>query len=76
MEKPEVLVVRDVVNRNADRSKMAGSPARRHNADLILPELALGMDILKHLHLFLAFGEQALYIAPDRAMGGASPAKP
>jgi hypothetical protein len=31
---------------------------------LILPELSLGMDVLKHLHLFLSFGEQALYVAP------------
>jgi len=76
VEKPEVLVVPDVMNRNADRSKMAGNPAYRHNAGLILPELSLGMDILKHLHLFMAFGEQALYIAPDGAMGDASAAKP
>ena len=47
----------------------------RHK-DLAIPELSLGMDILKHLHLFLAFGEQALYIAPDGAMGDAPPAKP
>jgi hypothetical protein len=72
VEKPEVLVVRDVMNRNADRSRMAHNAAYRHNAGLILPELSLGMDILKHLHLFLAFGEQALYIAPDGAMGDAS----
>jgi len=75
VEKPEVLVVRDVMNRNADRSRVAANPAYRHNAGLILPELSLGMDILKHLHLFMAFGEQALYIAPDGAMADAS-AKP
>lgn len=54
---------------------MAHNPAYRHNAGLILPELSLGMDILKHLHLFLAFGEQVLCIAPDGAMADAS-AKP
>jgi predicted aspartyl protease len=78
VEQPEILVVPDVMNRNADRSRMADNPAYRHNAGLILPELSLGMDILKHLHLFLAFDEQALYIAPDSAMAAAlaPPAKP
>jgi hypothetical protein len=76
VDRPEVLVVPDIMNRNADRSRMANNPAYRHNAGLILPELSLGMDILKHLHLFMAFGEQALYIAPDGAMADAPPAKP
>lgn len=61
---PEVLIVPDVMNRNADRSKIADNPTHRHNENLILPELSLGMDVLKHLHLFLSFGEQALYVAP------------
>ena len=61
---PEVLIVPDVMNRNADRSKIADNPTHHHNENLILPELSLGMDVLKHLHLFLSFGEQALYVAP------------
>lgn len=71
---PEVLIVPDVMNRNADRSPMARNRAYRHNADLILPDLSLGMDVLKHLHLYLSFGEQALYVAP--ADGVAAPDRP
>jgi hypothetical protein len=71
MDRPEILIVPDVMNRNADRSPLARSRAYFHNADLILPELSLGMDVLKHLHLYLAFGEQALYVAPAEA--GAAP---
>jgi len=67
----EVLIVPDVMNRHADRSKMADNPVYHHNANLILPELSLGMDVLKHLHLYLAFGEQTLYVAP--AETGAPP---
>src|SRR5262249_30728382 len=70
MDNPEVLIVPDVMNHNADRSPMARNRAYLHNSDLILPELSLGMDVLKHLHLFLAFGEQALYIAPAEAVPG------
>jgi hypothetical protein len=64
------------MNRNADRSPMAENPVYHHNAGLILPELSLGMDVLKHLHLFLAFGEQALYVAPDPALPRVTSAKP
>jgi len=31
------------------------------------------MDVLKHLHLFMAFGEQALYVAPNEGVAGALP---
>ena len=73
VDNPEVMVVPDIMNRNADTSPMARNRAYHHNADLILPELSLGMDVLKHLHLFMAFGEQALYIAPDIAVPGTPP---
>ena len=71
VDNPEVMVVPDIMSRNADKSPMARNRAYHHNADLMLPELSLGMDVLKHLHLFMAFGEQALYIAPDIAAPGA-----
>lgn len=76
IEQPEVLIVPDVMNRNADRSPIALNPAYRHNADLVLPELSLGMDVLEHLHLYIGFGEQALYVAPADAVPKLSPAKP
>jgi Aspartyl protease len=66
-DRPDVLIVPDIMNRNADTSPMARNRAYRHNADLTLPELSLGMDVLKHLHLYLSFGEQALYVAPADA---------
>jgi predicted aspartyl protease len=72
MENLEVLIVPDVMNHNADRSPMALNRAYLHNSDLILPELSLGMDVLKHLHLYLAFGEEALYLAPGGAGSGAT----
>jgi hypothetical protein len=66
----DVLIVPDMMNRHADRSRIADNPAHLHNDNLILPELSLGMDVLKHLHLFMAFGEQALYVAPEEAVPG------
>ncbi|HEX4272636.1 MAG TPA: hypothetical protein VHZ32_14670 [Rhizomicrobium sp.] len=40
------------------------------------PGIALGMNVPKHLHLYIAFGEQALYIAPADAVPQVMPAKP
>ena len=76
IEHPEVMIVPDVMNHNADRSPMARNPLYHHNDDLVLPELSLGMDVLKHLHLYIAFGEQALYLAPADAVPQLSAAKP
>jgi hypothetical protein len=73
VERPEVMIVPDIMSRNADKSPMARNRAYRHNADLILPELSLGMDVLKHLHLYLAFDEQALYLAPAGSTVGLAP---
>ena len=67
IDRPSVLIVPDVMNRQAERSRMARNRTRRHNADLVLPDLSLGMNVLKDLRLYLAFSEQALYIAPAQA---------
>jgi hypothetical protein len=71
IDRPEILIVPDVMNRKADRSPMADNRTLQHNAGLVLPELSLGMDVLKHLHLYLSFGEQALYVAPADAVAAA-----
>ena len=76
IDHPEVLIVPDVMNRNADRSPMAQNPVYHHNDDLVMPELSLGMDVLKHLHLYMSFGEQALYASPADAVPQAPSAKP
>jgi Aspartyl protease len=76
IDHPEVMIVPDVMNHNADKSPMALNPVYHHNADLVLPELSLGMDVLKHLHLYISFGEQALYAAPADAVPQVQSSKP
>lgn len=63
VDRPQLLLVPDVMNRNADRSPLARSRARRHNDGLVLPELTLGMNVMKNLRLYISFSEQALYVA-------------
>lgn len=76
IDQPQVMILPDVMNRNADRSPQALNPIHHHNEDLILPELSLGMDVLKHLHLFLSFGEEALYAAPADAVANLDGPRP
>jgi hypothetical protein len=64
VDNPRLLLVPDVMNRHADRSPLARSRARRHNDGLVLPELTLGMNVMKNLRLYISFSEQALYVAP------------
>jgi hypothetical protein len=70
------MIVPDVMNHNADTSPMTLTPVYHHNADLELLELSLGTDVLKHFHLYLAFDEQALYLAPADAIPAVPAAKP
>jgi hypothetical protein len=41
-----------------------------------LPDMLVGMDILRHLHLYIAYREQRLYITPSSTPTAASPAPP
>jgi hypothetical protein len=76
IDHPEVMIVPDRMNHNADTSPMALNPVYHHNADLVLPELSLGMDVLRHLQLYISFGEQAFYAAPADAVPQLPSAKP
>jgi hypothetical protein len=76
IDHPEVMIVPDMMNHNADRSPMAQNPVYHHNDDLVMPELSLGMDVLKHLHLYMSFGEQALYASPADPVPQVQSAKP
>ena len=69
VDEPQLLLVPDVMNRNADRSPIARDRARRHNDGLVLPELTLGMNVLKDLRLYISFSEKALYVAPAIVQG-------
>ena len=70
VDSPRLLLLPDVMNRNADRSPLARSRARRHSDGLVLPELTLGMSVMKNLRLYISFSEQALYVAPAVAPEG------
>jgi predicted aspartyl protease len=67
-------------------ARLGGGPAmeamnrsRAAQAALASPEVQIGMDLLRKLHLYMAFGEKKLYItpaSPKPAAATAAPASP
>lgn len=72
---PNVVLLPDLMRRSTmERSANLEGGTRIHDrtSDLALPEITLGMDILRKFHLYVAYKERKLYITP--ATGSALPA--
>lgn len=59
---PKVNIMPDRVN-SASREQQTASRALTGISGLNLPELLLGMDILRHLHVYMAFNEGQFYVS-------------
>lgn len=66
---PHIGIIPDAVNRNGDRSQKTANRARRVRDDIVGPEMLIGMNVLRHLHIYMAFGERKMYISPASAPG-------
>ena len=73
---PRMVVIPDLVGaRDPDNRTIAGSRVRRVD-DGLSPPLTIGMDVLKHMDLYIGFQERKLYISlPDAPIAAASAAK-
>jgi lipoprotein NlpI len=49
--------------RTADRSQQTGNRARSNGDFFEIPDLILGMDVMRHLRMYMAFKESVLYIS-------------
>ena len=67
---PHITIIPDAVNRNGDRTQQTGNRAKLVKDDIVGPPMLIGMNVLRQLHIYMAFGEKKLYISP------ASPAQP
>jgi predicted aspartyl protease len=61
---PRLMLVPDLIRR---KMSGAGPGAEGH-----MPDVILGMDILRHLHLYLAYKERKVYNTPADAPAGAA----
>lgn len=70
----------DIVSNGAIESGSITATARNRSAALqnalAQPEVVIGMDLLRKLHLYMAFGEKKLYITPASARPAPAAAPP
>jgi predicted aspartyl protease len=61
---PHMTIIPDAVNRHGDTAEQTGNRAKLVRDEIVGPEMLIGMNILRHLHLYMAFGERKMYISP------------
>jgi predicted aspartyl protease len=62
IEKPQIDILEDRVNRNADHAQQTGNRALTVSNDITLPKMVIGMNMLKDLHIYMSFSEHRLYL--------------
>jgi len=61
---PRVAVLPNLVGKNdRDNTVQTGSLIKREDDDIDAADMLIGMDVLKKLHIYMAFGERRLYIS-------------
>ena len=61
---PHVAIIPDLVGSKDPNNTSRTDTRVRRIDDNIGPQLTIGMDVLKKLRLYIAFGERKLYVAP------------
>jgi len=77
IDKPQIMILEDRVNRGGDRSQQTGNRALANNADITLPKLVIGMNMLSDLHVYMSFAERRVYVTkgkPPNVTQDAAPA--
>jgi predicted aspartyl protease len=69
VKNPRVDLMPDLVGRNEERQQLVGNRARTERDLIKLPELIIGLNILRKLHIYMAFGERRLYVSPASVAG-------
>jgi hypothetical protein len=69
---PEIVIIPDAMKRNGDRSQQLEARAKLERDDIVGPPMLIGMDVLRHMHIYMAFGERKMYISAASAPIAAS----
>ncbi len=64
--------LKDKYKTGAETGTRLGNPSDNDE----FPDMLIGMNVLKHLHVYIAYNERRLYITPAGAPANASPAAP
>lgn len=71
----DVTLVPDIVGKGADHT-FESETLNRASDNIHLPQLVIGMNVLKHLHIYFAFKEKNIYITPASAGANAAAEHP
>lgn len=76
VKNPQVEIIPDVVGREAGTRQLVGNRTRTERDRFNAPDMLIGMDVLRKLHLYMAFKENKLYITDASApVAAATPAQ-
>lgn len=71
---PQIVIIPDVMGRSADPAQLVGDRTKSEKDLLEKPDMLIGMDVLRKLHVYFAFGESKMYITDTTPpAAGASP---
>jgi hypothetical protein len=59
---PSINIIPDIMKKYADNRFQTGSSVKRTDDSVTLPEVIVGMDVLRNLHIYIAFKEKKIYI--------------
>jgi predicted aspartyl protease len=60
---PVVFIAPNAMGRNADKSQLVGDRTKSEKDLLNVPDMIIGMDVLRQLHIYIAFKERKMYIS-------------
>jgi predicted aspartyl protease len=64
---PTFDIIPDLEHGQMEKPPPIGTRFQDTDAEQKLPDMLIGMDVLRHLHLYIAYKEQKLYITPASA---------
>ena len=62
VKKPELELIPDAVGRNLSTRQLVGNRTKTDRDLVAAPDVIIGMDVLRKLHLYMSFKENKLYI--------------
>ncbi|HWY61634.1 MAG TPA: retropepsin-like aspartic protease [Rhizomicrobium sp.] len=75
---PKLILIPNAMGRNADRSQYVGDRTKSDKTEINVDDMIIGMDVLRKLHIYIAFGERKMYVsgtsAPPVSTAPAAPA--
>jgi predicted aspartyl protease len=67
VENARLAIIPNVMGRNADLAPLVAGRTKTQRDLINTPEMIIGMDVLRRLRIYFAFGEGKMYISPSSA---------